>query len=139
MLEPSDEFVNPLRAAGPRCPHNVWLVECALSTIERRAPAPQHEGIVALAARCRWLLNGVPRPVVPLRQEPSELEIAQMNRERDSISAVYASAGADAAFNAISGTLIGSYTQEYTVWARSQVGRGVSPNASRVSASDSEG
>src|SRR6516162_5162004 len=103
MLAPSAQFVDPLRAAGPRCPHNVWLVECALSTIERKAPAPQHEGIVALAARCRWLLDGVPRPVVPLRQAPSELVLSQMKRERDSIRAVYASAGADAALAAMSG------------------------------------
>lgn len=119
MLHPNTSFVDPLRAAGPRAPHNAWLVACALATIEGRAPDPEHAAVAGLAARCRELLEGLPRPVVPLRPFPSAAELAQMERERERVRARYRSGGAEAARAALRGTLVGYYAQDYEPWVRS--------------------
>jgi len=118
MLEPRSEFVGPLRAARPN-PYNDWLVDCAISVIEQRAPPPQHEVFVELAARCRRCLDGVPRPVVLLRLEPTASEIARIERERDHVRSVYAEAGTNAALRCIPGTLAGNYALDYVRWVRS--------------------
>jgi hypothetical protein len=119
MLEPSDIFVGALRRAGGRYPHNEWLVDCAISTIEGRTPAPEHEAFVRLATRCRVALKAVPRPAVPLRPEPTEAEISLMNLEREHIRFCYKSMGSEAALQSIRGTLVGFYAQDYLRWLRS--------------------
>lgn len=120
LLRPSASFLGPLRAAGPRAPHNAWLVACAVATIEGRAPDPEHAEVADLAARCRGLLEGIPRPVVPLRPYPSAAELAQMARERERVRACYRGGGVNAARAAIRGTLVGYYAQDYVQWARSR-------------------
>ncbi len=119
MLEPSDALVGALRRAGGRYPHNEWLVDCAISTIEGRAPAPEHEAFVTLAERCRLALKAVPRPVMPLRPEPTEAEISLMNLEREHTRLCYKSMGPEAALQSIQGTLVGFYAQDYLRWLRS--------------------
>jgi hypothetical protein len=119
MLEPRAELAEALCSARPNCPKNEWLVDCALSTIEGRAPVPSHEVIVRLAARVRRCLDGVPRPAVRLRPEPTPTEITRMARERADIRAVYVDAGADAALRRLPGTLVGLYAMDYVRWVRS--------------------
>ena len=119
MLEPSEAFVGALRRAGGRYPHNEWLVDCAISTIEGRAPAPEHETFVKLALRCRVALKAVGRPALPLRREPTETEISLMNLEREHIRFCYKSRGSEAALQSIRGTLVGFYAQDYLRWLRS--------------------
>lgn len=119
MLQPSDAFVGALRDAGPRCPHQAWIVDCAVAAIEGRPQVPEHDDVAVLAARCRRLLDGIPRPVVPLRPRPTAAEFARMAREREHVRACYRSGGADAALAAIRGTLIGYYAQDYRQWVRS--------------------
>jgi hypothetical protein len=119
LLEPRSEFVDVLRAARPKVHKNDWLVDCAISVIEQRAPSPQHEIFVELAARCRRCLDGVTRPVVLLRLEPTTSEIVQMERESNHVRSVYAEAGTDAALRCIPGTLVGNYVLDYVQWVRS--------------------
>lgn len=119
MLRPCASLLGPLRAAGPRAPHNAWLVACAVATIEGRAPEPEHAAVAGLAMRCRELLEGLPRPVVPLRPLPSAVERAQMERERARVRARYRSGGAEAARAALRGTLVAYYAQDYEPWVRS--------------------
>lgn len=122
LLRPSASFLGPLRAAGSRVPRNAWLVACAAATIEGRAPDLEHAEVAGLAARCRGLLEGIPRPVVPLRPYPSAAALAQMERERERVRACYRRGGVDAARAAIRGTLVGSYAQDYAQWVRTRRG-----------------
>lgn len=133
MLAPERAFADPLRAAGPKWPENRWLVDCALSTIEGRAASPEHEAVVALAARARRCLEGVPRPGVSLRAEPTKAEIAQMARERERIALIYANMGTDAALRALRGTLVAFHAQDYVRWARSCAPAGDGPRPSSAS------
>lgn len=119
MLAPAEAFAAPLRAVGPRCPENEWLVDCAVRTIEGRAPAPVHGPVAELAARCRRLLEGIPRPVVRLRLAPSGAEVARMALEREQIASVYARSGAEAARRCLQGTLVAFYAQDHVRWTRS--------------------
>lgn len=129
MLEPRPALVGALRVARPEVPENDWLVDCAISTIEGRAPAPQHAVFVDLGARCRRCLDGVTRPGVRLRLEPTAAEIAQMAREREHFRSVYAEAGADAARRHLPGTLLGFYALDYARWLRSYPSPPASPDA----------
>jgi len=119
MLDPQPGFSEPLRAAGPNCPENEWLVACAISVIEGRSVPSPHEEIVLLAGQCRALLEGIPRPYVPLRREPTEDEVAQIARERAIIRSAYAARGAAGAQEAMVGTLAAYYAQEYPEWVKS--------------------
>lgn len=119
MLEPSESFASALRRARGRSPRNEWIVDCALSTVEGRATAPEHEAFVKLALRCRAALEAVPRPAVPLRQEPTGAEISLMNLEREHIRLCYRRWGSEAALQALRGALVGFYAQDYLRWLRS--------------------
>ena len=119
MLDPRAEFVDALRAARLTCPENEWLVDCAISTVEGRAPLPQPEVVVEFSAGCRRSLDWVRRPVVRLRLEPTATEVAQMARERDRIRSEYAERGREAALRCVPGTLIGYYAMDYARWVRS--------------------
>lgn len=130
MLEPSPAFVTPLQSAAPRSPRNAWIVDCALATLEGRPQDPEHQAVAELAARCRRLLDGVPRPVVPLRSHPTAAEFAQMTQEREHVRRCYRSGGADAALAAIRGTLVEYYAQDHGQWVRS----GAAPPPSRSDA-----
>ena len=119
MLDPRDTLVDPLRAAGPRWPHNEWLVDCAIATIGGKTPAPPLEAVMALAARCRRSLDGVPRPVVRLRPEPTDQQISAMEWERRCVRSAYVRLGAEAALRCLPGTLVGFYAVDYPRWVRS--------------------
>lgn len=119
MLEPRRTFLRTLRATDPG-PHNRWIVDCALTTIERRSPAPENAEVVSLGERFRRLLDGVPRPEVPLRLAPTAVEVTLMDGERARVRACYANGGADAALAALRGTLVGFYAQDYVRWVRSR-------------------
>lgn len=119
MLEPGYIFVEALRKASGKYPHNDWLVNCAISTIEERALAPEHEAFVTLAERCRQALKVVPRPLVPIRSEPTGAELSLMDLEREHIRLRYKAMGAEAALLSMRGTLVGFYAQDYLRWLRS--------------------
>jgi hypothetical protein len=119
LLDPREAFSKPLRAAAPG-PHNQWIVDAAMATIDGRDPPPEGAEIAALAARFRDLLEGVPRPEVPLRHAPTPTEIAVMDGERALVRARYARGGADAALAALRGTLVGFYAQGYVRWVRAR-------------------
>lgn len=131
LLEPRAEFGDALRAARSMCPKNEWLVDCALSTIVGRPPGAQYEVILALAQRYRRCLDGVSRPAMRLRPEPTAAEVAQMERERARIRSVYAEAGADAALRCLHGTLVGFYAMDHVRWVRSCLSRPASPTAAQ--------
>ena len=130
LLEPRAEFADALRTARSSCPsYNKWLVDCALSAIEGRAPAPAHAIILELAARCRRSLDGVARPTVWLRWEPTAAQIAQIATERDRIRCVYAENGMDAALRCLPGTLVGFYAMDHVRWLRLRASQPVPPIA----------
>ncbi|APR85790.1 Hypothetical protein A7982_11139 [Minicystis rosea] len=117
MLEPRARFLGPLQRELGRWPINDWIVEHAVATLEGRAPR-EHEDVVALVARLREVLHGVPRPAIPLRCAPTAAQMEQMRHEQEHIRTVYAEEGTDAALAAIPGTLMGYYVQDYLRWAR---------------------
>lgn len=117
ILDPREVFLPALRDVRDRWPHNDWLVECAESAIRGSSTTTEHDSVTRLGARCRELLRGVQRPVVPLRHEPTEVEVAQMKRETELVRSVYASGGAEAARALLPGTLLEFYTQDYPSWA----------------------
>jgi hypothetical protein len=131
MLEPRAEFGDALHSARPTCSKNEWLVDCALSTITGQAPGAEYEPILALAQRYRRCLDGVSRPAVRLRSEPTAAEVTQMEWERARIRSVYAKAGADAALRCLPGTLVGFYAMDYVRWVRSCPSRSALPNAAQ--------
>lgn len=119
ILEPGAHFEPALSSVHGRSPHNDWLVECALATIRGVSSSPEHAEILQLSARCRELLRDVKRPVVRLRREPTAVQYAQMNQEREGVRAAYASGGAEAARALLPGTLLELYSKSYPAWAAS--------------------
>ena len=117
ILEPAEAFLPALSEARGRWPHNDWLVACAESVIRGSPALDEHGPVARLGARCRELLRDLQRPVVPLRHEPTEVEVAQMKRETELVRSVYVNGGADAARALLPGTLIHFYAQDYPIWA----------------------
>jgi hypothetical protein len=117
ILEPRPEFLPALESVRRTYPHNDWLIECALTAVRAESPSPEQEAILGLGARCRELLRDVKRPVTPLRRAPTDVEVAQMDREREVVRAAYARGGAEAARAAFSGTLVRYYSENYSKWA----------------------
>lgn len=120
MLDPRAEFLEPLRAAGPRCPENAWLVDCAVATIEGRAAGVPGQAVADLGARCRRSLLGVPRPAVRIRRAPTAADLLQMAEERRRIQSAYTEAGTDAARRVLTGTLVHWYAMDHERWSRSE-------------------
>ena len=98
-------------------PYNNWLGRCAVAAVRQQPTICEHETILALGARCRELLRGVKRPVIPLRREPTQMHLAQMELEREIIRSRNAAGGVEAARAALPGTLIHYYTEDYVSWA----------------------
>jgi len=117
ILEPRDEFLAALESARGRWPHNDWLIQSAIAAVRGQPSSAEHAAVLELGARCRELLRDVKRPVVPLRREPTEIQIAQMNREREIVRAAYAAGGSDAARAALPGTLLAYYADDHATWA----------------------
>jgi hypothetical protein len=117
ILEPREEFLPALRSVDGAWRHNDWLVQCAKASVPGQPTATAHEPILALGSRCRQLLQGVKRPVTPLRSNPTDVQIAQMDRERELVRTAYAGGGAEAARAVLRGTLLQYYTEDYMTWA----------------------
>lgn len=118
ILEPREEFLPALRSVDGAWRHNDWLVQCAKASVPGQPTTTcAHEPILALGSRCRELLRGVKRPVTRLRSEPTDVQIAQMNRERELVRTAYAGGGAEAARAVLRGTLLQYYAEDYATWA----------------------
>ena len=116
-LEPSTQFLPALVGASNRWPVNDWLVRVAIASVREEVATDGGELVLAMARRCRELLREVKRPSVRLRRQPTEAEVAQMDREREQVRSTYGSLGAAAARAAMSGTLVGFYAEDYLTWA----------------------
>jgi hypothetical protein len=117
ILEPREQFLPALSSASGRWPYNDWLGQCAVAAVRAQPTICAHEPILALGARCRELLRGVKRPATPLRSEPTNEQVAQMNRERELVRTTYVGGGAEAARAVLRGTLLEYYTEDYRTWA----------------------
>jgi len=124
ILEPRPQFLPALEGARGSWPHNDWLVQCAVAAVRGEPPPAEHLPILELGLRCRDLLRDVKRPVTSLRSEPTDVQVAQMNREREVVRAAYAAGGSDAARAAMSGTLVAYYTEGYETWGARESPRG---------------
>ena len=116
ILEPREGFLTAILSLNGRWQHHDWLGQCAIAAV-RQQMSCQHEAVLTLGKRCRELLHGVKRPVTPLRREPTELQTAQMNRERELVRSAYTGGGAEAARAVLRGTLLEYYNEDYASWA----------------------
>jgi hypothetical protein len=118
ILQPGQGLADDLRTLGEMHPENRWFVDCAIAACEQTPASRASEDFMAVATRFRRCLEGVERPRTPLRVAPNREQAEQMGHEFRQIRAAYVAQGADAALQAMRGTLVAYYAQSYPRWLR---------------------
>ena len=92
LLQPCLAYAAPLRAGGRAAPGCHWITELAAAACEGRS-VRDDDGLLPRVHRLRAVLDGVPRPRVPLRRYPNEAERAAFVAAQARVRATYRTGG----------------------------------------------
>ena len=119
-LSPKPEYREPLIARRPHVPHQHYIVDLALASVDGDFQPHLREAMEYLG-NIRSSLAAIPRPIVPLRRSPTDQEARQMKQEQAYILGAYRRGGVTAARACLPGSLWGYYGLDYKTWrARGQ-------------------